>query len=128
LRDALPEIERRGAVLRVVGTGDPRHAGWFAERHGLPGRVYVDPGRVAYRALGLHSGILRSIGPRSASHAWRAFRAGHRQGKTRGDPWQQAGTIVVSTDGDLLYLHRSSVAGDHAPLADVLAAIPAHGT
>ena len=123
MRDALPRIEQKGATLRVIGTGNPRHAGWFAERMHLENCVLTDPGRVAYGALGLHHGVLRTWSPSSARHAWRAFRDGHRQRRTHGDPWQQGGTAVVSKDGDLLYLHRSEVAGDHAPIDDVIAAI-----
>ena len=123
LKEALPQIEERGARLRVIGSGNPHHAGWFAERMRLAGAVFTDPARVAYRALGLKHGILRSVGPRTFGNALRAFNGGHRPATTQGDPWQQGGTLVVSQAGDLEYLHRSEVAGDHAPIADVLAAL-----
>lgn len=124
MRDAKPEIERRGAVLRIVGTGEPRWAKIFAEELGLEGSVFTDPERILYDALNLKRGVSRTLSVRSLPHLMRAFSEGHRQTRTRGDRWQQGGAIVVGTDGDIRYAYRSRISGDHAPLDDVLAAIP----
>ncbi len=120
LRDAEREFEQLGAGLAVIGNGNPAHAKYFEERNGLQGRVYTDPARLVYRALGMRHGVGTSFNPRMLKHAWRAYKAGHRQTKTLGDPWQQGGTLVVSTDGEIAYTHVSKTAGDHAPVHSVL--------
>ena len=47
--------------------------------------------------------------------------AGFRQGKVRGDPWQQGGVLVVLPGGRVVYRYLSSAAGDHPAPAAVVA-------
>jgi hypothetical protein len=52
----------------------------------------------------------------------RATKAGFRQGKTQGDPWQQGGVLVVRRGGALEWGYASATAGDHPPLDAVFEA------
>jgi hypothetical protein len=52
--------------------------------------------------------------------ALRARGEGHRQSSTKGDPWQQGGTLIVLANGDVPWSHLSRSAGDHAPASVVL--------
>ncbi|HMJ14112.1 MAG TPA: peroxiredoxin-like family protein [Polyangiaceae bacterium] len=124
LRQAQMEIEGRGAKLWIIGNGRAGDARTFALRSGLQDSVFTDPSRALYRALGMKHGVARTFAFESLKNAYRAFQDGHRQSMTKGDPWQQGGTIVVGRGGDLAYVYVSQVAGDHAPLGEVLAAIP----
>jgi peroxiredoxin len=124
LRDARSEIERRGASLYIIGNGRAGDARTFALRFDMLGCVFTDPSRALYRALGMKRGIGSTFAFESLRHAYRAYQAGFRQSTTKGDPWQQGGTIVVGRDGALLYTFVAEVSGDHAPLQQVLAAIP----
>jgi peroxiredoxin len=124
LRRAQAEIEGRGAKLWIIGNGRPNDARTFALMHNMVDSVFTDPSRALYRALGMKNGVTRTFAFESLRHAYRAYQEGHRQSMTKGDPWQQGGTIVVGRGGDLVYVYVSQVAGDHAPLDAVLSAIP----
>jgi hypothetical protein len=45
----------------------------------------------------------------------------------QGDAWQLGGVLVVRKGGEVAYRHLSAEAGDHPPVADVLAALGAAG-
>jgi len=125
LRGVRSDIERRGGKLWIVGHGAPHFAQAFAEETGLQDNVLTDPERGLYRALGMKHGLGRSIRPSAAKNLVRALLGGHRQTGIRGDPWQQGGAAVISTDGNLTYVYVSKAPGDHAPIDEVLHAIPA---
>jgi len=125
LRGVRNDIERRGGKLWIVGNGAPHFAQAFAEETALEGNVLTDPERGLYRALGLKHGMGRSIRPAAAKNLVRALLRGHRQTGIRGDPWQQGGAAVISKDGKLTYVYVSSAPGDHAPVDEILHAIPA---
>jgi len=123
LRDALPEIRRRGAELVVVGNGSPWHAKGFREEQGIDFPLYVDPDLAAYAAAGLKRGVLDTLRPAAIGKAVRAWRSGARQGKTQGDPWQLGGVFVVRAGGEVLYRHINRDAGDHPPAEPILGAL-----
>lgn len=121
-RDA---IRARGADLVFVGNGNRHFAQGFRDAFGLQDRLLVDTRRDAYRALEMKRGLVRTLlSPSALKHTIRAFRAGFRQGRTRGDAWQLGGVLLVHPGGRVDFSHLSENAGDHAPVADVLAALP----
>ena len=128
MRDEEPEIEKRGGRLVIIGNGRPEHAKAFALRMGMTGGVYTDPSRATYRALGMRGGIKHSLDLELFGNALRAFRGGHRQKALQGDPWQQGGAIVVSPDSTLEYAYVSRTAGDHPPVAEILAVLDQVGS
>ena len=122
-RDA---IRAEGAELSFVGPGNRHFAKGFAEEFHLDEPVYVDTKREAYQALDLKRGMLRTLfSPATWRAGLRAMRAGFRQGRTQGDPWQLGGVLVVRPGGQVAYFHRSQSAGDHAPADDVVRALSA---
>ena len=123
MRDAYEEIQRKGARLIVIGSGQPEHARAFREDERIPFELWVDPEMKAYRAAGLRRGLLKSASWRSPGHVWRALRGGFRQTNVQGDPWQLGGVFVITPDGATVYEQISREAGDHAPLSDVMRAI-----
>src|SRR5690606_34517699 len=124
LRGRLSELHARGAELAVVGNGTPAQAARFVRERAPDVTVLVDPGLKAYEAAGLKRSVGALLRPSVLGNAWRALRAGHGQGLTQGDPWQQGGVLVVGQGGDLRYAYVSQAPGDHPPLEDVLAALP----
>lgn len=109
--------------LVFVSTGTPTMARDFREALGITAPVWVDKHRETYRHLGFKRGIWRTLfSPRTLLNALRATRAGFRQGKTQGDPWQQGGVLVVRRGGAPVYAYAAAVAGDHPPTAEVLGA------
>jgi peroxiredoxin len=118
-----PSIEALGARLVLLGNGNPKHAGEFMRRIGLRDRVYTDPARILYRALGMRHGMLRVYNFESSRHLRRATQAGYRNQPVRGDRWQLGGTLVIQPTGDVAYRHVSEVAGEHGSVSDVLRAL-----
>jgi NAD(P)-dependent dehydrogenase (short-subunit alcohol dehydrogenase family) len=123
LRDYLPEIRRQGAELVIVGNGSRYFASTFREELGLDCPLLVDPELQAYRAAGLRRGRVEILSPRVPLNAVRAFWSGARQHGVHGDPWQLGGVFVIRPGGELVYRYLSREAGDHAPIAEVLAAL-----
>lgn len=123
MRDAADDITRRGAGIVVVGNGGVDHARDFhAEQH-LPFPIYTDPGRESYRAAGLRRDLASTLNPKVLLHGVSALRQGFRQTKVRGDPWQQGGAFVIGKGGTLKLAHVSGEAGDHPPVAELIAAL-----
>jgi NAD(P)-dependent dehydrogenase (short-subunit alcohol dehydrogenase family) len=123
LRDRIPEIRARGAELVIVGNGDRGFAAAFRADFALDGPLFVDPELRAYRAAGLRRGRVELLSPRLPLHALRALRAGSRQTRVQGDPWQLGGVFVIRPGGDLTYRYASREMGDHAPVDEILAAL-----
>ena len=128
IRAARGDIESRGAGIVFVGNGTARAAGWFQKRFAPDSTVLTDPDLVSYKAIGARSGLASTLGPAAWGAGIRAFRSGARQTTTKGHPYQQGGLVVMAPGNKVLYQHISRVAGDHAPVADVLAALEAART
>lgn len=52
LRRILPDLERAGVDVAIIGNGTPLMAQAFVEETGLEVPLYTNPGREVYRALG----------------------------------------------------------------------------
>jgi hypothetical protein len=119
-----PRMRAAGAELAFVGNGNRRYAAAFREELGLGAPIYVDTTLESYRALGMKRGMVATVlSPRAWGHGLRALRGGARQKGIKGDAWQLGGTLVVRPGGQVAYRHLSREAGDHPPVADVLAAL-----
>ncbi|MGZ6142316.1 MAG: peroxiredoxin-like family protein [Myxococcales bacterium] len=113
-RSRADEFERAGARLVLVGNGWPAMAKDFAARAGLPPSVTLvtDPSLKSYVEAGLKRSALLTLGPRGWLPYIRTLRKGFRQGRTRGDPWQQGGAVVVAPSGEVLYRFVSTMPAD----------------
>ncbi len=99
-----------------------------------PSLVFVDPARALYAALGLYSGLGRTFANAATPRALRergldGIKAAAKNYTMLAPPkaddaLQQGGLLVV--DGPrVLYAWRDEGTADHAPVADVLAAVAA---
>ena len=122
MRDALPEIRRRGAELIIVGNGRPEHAIDFRESEHVGSPLYVDPELHAYAAAGLKRGLRTSLSIGVVLRGVRALREGKRQGATMGDPWQQGGVFIIRPGNRVDFSYISEEAGDH-PSAEAIVAV-----
>ena len=121
---ARQEIRERGANLAIVGNGAPPSARAFRKHLGLEVPLYTDPSLETYRALALRRGLVRTLlNARTWGHAVRALAGGFFQGRTRGDPLQLGGVVVLHPDGTVAYRYASAEAGDHPPMAEILSAL-----
>jgi hypothetical protein len=117
----LDAIRAQGAEVHAIGNGTAAMAEDFVAQFGVRFPVYTDPSREAFRRAGLVRRF--GIGVKSLGLARRALSAGHRQGRTQGDPWQQGGVLVVAPSGEVLWRHADSGVGDHGDPADALRAL-----
>jgi hypothetical protein len=116
------ELAAQNVGLAFVGSGNALMAADFREQQQLEVPVLVDPKRVTYSQLGFTHSYGMLFNPRVWLNGLRATRAGFRQGKTQGDPWQQGGVLVVRRGGALEWGYASATAGDHPPLDAVFEA------
>ena len=125
MRDRIDEIRAAGAALTIIGNGGAAFARAFREDLALPGdvRLLVDPTLRSYHAAGMRRGRRELASPRLFSNALRTWRRGFRQAAVQGDPFQLGGVLVVHPGGSVRYRHVERVAGDHAPLHAVIAAL-----
>jgi hypothetical protein len=116
-------IRGAGAELVMIGNGTPAFGRAFVEDFRIEAPLYVDPARQTYRALGMaRPGILSFVSPALLAAAARALRGGFVQGLVRGDARQLGGVLVVAQDGRVVFRHLARDAGDHPPVAEVVAA------
>lgn len=121
-RSRADELKRAGVKLLFIGNGLPMMAKDFQDFMQLePQQVWTDPKRKTYAHLGFKRGWLSVLDGASLRYSLRAMQAGFRQGKTQGDPIQQGGVLVVKRGGEVVYGYASAVAGDHPPVAEVMA-------
>ncbi|MHB1847197.1 MAG: peroxiredoxin-like family protein [Deltaproteobacteria bacterium] len=123
MRPFIPQIHEKGAELVLVGSGAPHFISAFREDTGFQGPIYTDPSLASYRAAELNRGVVRTLGPRAAVNATRAFFRGFRQKKLQGDAFQQGGVLVIHPPAELRYRYASQVTGDHPNPREALAAL-----
>jgi peroxiredoxin len=126
LRGSYDEIQRRGAEVVAVGTGSVRYAAAFVEDEDVPFPVLVDDDAEAARAASVRRvGFFRLLtDKRSRPGAKRARAGGHRIHKAGRRVTQLGATFVIGPGSEVRYEHLDEHSADHAPLEDVLAAIP----
>ncbi len=125
LRDALSDIHSAGAELVVIGSGTPFHARGFRDERELTFPVLVDPERAAFAAAELKRGGRSVANLKTFKAARRAMKAGFKQGRTQGDPWQQGGVFVFGPGDATHYAYVSAFGGDHPAVDEVLGALAA---
>jgi peroxiredoxin len=126
LRGTYDQIQRRGAEVVTIGTGNVRYAASFVADEDVPFPVLVDDDAKAARAASVQRvGFFRLLTDRrSRDGAKRARAAGHRIHKAGRRVTQLGATFVVGPGNQVRYEHVDDHSADHAPLDDVLAAIP----
>jgi peroxiredoxin len=120
----MPEIERRGGTLVVVGPAEPALIAGFREVTGYTGALFVDPTRRGFKTGGLVHGRASTYHPLAVLKGIRAMAQGFRQGARQGDVLQQGGTFVLGPGNRVRYEWRDRYAGDNADLDEVVEAIP----
>jgi peroxiredoxin len=124
LREQHDEITRLGAEVVAVGTGDRRYAEAFVRDERIPYLVLVDDDAAAARAAAVRtSSFVGLFHPRT----WRATRETRRRGfrihRAGARVTQMGATFVIGPGETVRYAHVDADSTDHAPLADVLAAL-----
>lgn len=117
----LPELERLGVAVILVGHDHPDAVDTFVREMGLtrPGlTVVTDPSRAIFRAAGLQRP--RMLGPRAAVETLRELAAGYRPGRASGDRRQLGGACLVDRATRVVYYRSSRSPGDLIDPADIV--------
>ncbi len=123
MRTVQPRIEQLGARLVFVGNGGVRQARAFQAQHAADVTVLTDPELRSYRAIGARSGVFSTVGPGAWRAGLRALSRGARQTSVKGHPFQQGAVLVIAPGDRVVFSHISNTAGDHPPVASVVAAL-----
>lgn len=121
--DRKAEFAARNCRVVFVGPALPAQAAAFAQEYGCGLPVLSDPQRNAFRALHLRRGLWSVLRPSVLLHAMRALRAGFRQQRVQGDPWQQGGAAVFDSKGALRCVLIDRAAGQPLDLDRLLAQV-----
>jgi peroxiredoxin len=126
LRGSYDEITGRGAEVVAIGTGDEYYAKGFVAEDQVPFPVLVDDAADAANAAAVRKVNFATLlfDPRSLKGAMQARRKGFRVKKSGKRVTQLGGTFVVGPGPKIHYEHVDAHTADHAPLAEVLAALP----
>jgi peroxiredoxin len=126
LRRHYDEITGAGAEVVAVGTGDARHASAFVAEEQVPFPVLVDDDAAAATAAAVRKVDFLTLlfDPRSLKGARKAHREGFRVKKSGRRVNQLGATFVLGPGSVVRYAHLDAHTADHAPLAEVLAALP----
>lgn len=119
----------------VIGAGTPSSGKTFCEKCPFPEEsLFVDPERKVYAALQLYEGLSRTFfDPSTPAALQKRGLDGLREGAknyTMIPPINmesalQQGGVFVFDGSRVLYAWRDGGTGDHAPLEDILGALPA---
>lgn len=126
MRGSYDEIQGRGAEVVAIGTGSAKHAAAFVAEEHVPFPVLVDDDAGAAKAASVRRvGFFRLLTDRrSRPGAKRARAAGHRIHKAGRRVTQLGATFVIGPGDEVRYGHLDDHSADHAPLDDVLTALP----
>lgn len=126
MRRHQPEIERAGARIVAIGTGNRQFAAAFVHDEAIRFPVLIDDGAEAAKAIQLgRTSALALLKPSVITGRRRAAAAGHTQKRLGERPMQLGATLVIGPGGEVLYAHMDSDVADHAPVSEVLAALGA---
>jgi hypothetical protein len=109
----------------LIGNGASNFIEGFRETTKYDGPIYTDPSLEVFKAAELKRGVLKTFNPLALGKTIGAFARGHRQGSTKGDPFQQGGVLIVAPDNTVKWHHASSRPGDNAEPGEIVAALKA---
>ena len=126
MRDEYDGIRSRGADVIAIGTGSRRYAASFVEDEHIPYPVLVDDDATAAHAAAVKRvGFVRLIlDRRSWPGTRRARDAGHHVHRSGKRVTQLGATFVLAPGDQVRYAHIDDFSADHAPIGEVLAALP----
>lgn len=121
LRD---KFQSKGAKVYFIGNGSADFIKKFKEDMGIQeAPVFTDPSLLSFRAAGFKRGFLVALGPQAVVNGLKMMinnkSSTGRPSSSSGDLWQLGGTLVMGTNGKVLYHHISQALGDFSPENDI---------
>lgn len=117
-------IARTGAQVAAVGTGTAQAARDFRAQRDIAFPLLIDESLETYRVVqAQRTGLAQLVSPAMMRAGLRAFRGGHRQGRTGKHPLTLGATHVICPDGSVLFAWQNADPGDSAPVEEALAVL-----
>ncbi|MBE0585521.1 MAG: AhpC/TSA family protein [Desulfofustis sp.] len=117
------DFSEKGGNLVVIGNGRPEQLAALRAATGYRGILLTDPERKTYTFLGLNRSIGGVVGLKMLTRAVQSLASGYRPGALQGDALQLGGAVTITVDNRVTYFFKSAEAGEHPPVADLLASI-----
>ncbi len=92
----------------------------FRETTQYRGTLLTDPTLESYRTLGFKKSVISLLGMKSLHEGIVALKDGYRPGTIQGDAIQLGGVLMMDPDNHAHYYFKSSEAGDHPNIEDLL--------
>ena len=128
MRDRIEEIRKLGAELVAVGTGRPEQVADFIDNERVNFLVLSDEKAEAANAASIeNASVFRLFHPNSFAPTLHAWKAGHRIGTSGRRVTQLGASFVVGPGAEVHYEHYDEHPADHAPLAEIFAALERTG-
>jgi peroxiredoxin len=128
LRERYEEFRGKGSEVVAIGTGDVRYAEDFVASENIPFPVLVDDDGAAARAAAVQvSSFIGLFHPRTWGPTRDTMRRGYGVHKAGKRVTQLGASFVISPGPSLVYEHIDRDSTDHAPIDELLAAIPQPG-
>jgi len=86
----------------------------FQEEFHFPGKLFTDPKREVYKALGCNRGLRYFLSGNAVAAYKKAGEQGYTGGGIAGDALQLGGCFVMSVKQGLVFQHLEKFPGDHA--------------
>lgn len=118
----MDDFSQHGAQLAVIGNGGSYDLIKFRKVTGYLRILLTDPSLETYKILKFKNGLADVVGIKSFIQGFSDLRSGFMPGSLQGHALQLGGAVVVVPKGKFTYLFKSSAAGDHPPVEDLLAA------
>ncbi len=84
------------------------------------GTLLTDPSLASYKALNFEKSITSLMGMKSLHEGITALKEGYMPGTIQGNAIQLGGVLIMDPDNSAQYYYRSSEAGDHPILEELL--------
>ncbi len=108
----------------AIGTGNQRYAAAFVRDEHIPYTVLVDDDAAAAHAASVRSvNFVELLHPRTWRTSVETWKRGHKVHKAGARVNQLGATFVIGPGDHLRYEHIDADSTDHAPVADVVAAV-----
>ena len=125
MRERYSEITDRGAEVVAVGTGSRTYAAAFIEEEDVPFPVLVDDDVEAANAAAVKKvSFIGLFHPKTWGTSREVRAAGYKIHKAGKRVTQLGATFVIGPGDNVRYEHLDDDSTDHAPLDEVLAALP----
>jgi len=121
LNEVEKELDQTNTHLILIGSGNQFQATRFKEEFPFKGEIYIDQKLESFKAFHLKRGFLKTfpINRDMVSMVGAVLKGKVQQGPVQGDTFQQGGTFLINSNGQVLFSHINKNTGDHPTIEEL---------